>query len=238
MNNRLPPSRFRPRCPATAPPHLLVGDAESFTAGGQDSHRRRLRQDQPRSDRRQRPERARSYRTPTIGPALQCGGHALGHRLAGLLGSENRSHRIGHRRSISDTRQFEHPHTVGKLSANRAATPNAKRVFTHPRRRPSRSAPVLVPPAAVMSPSSASRPMSLPAAGRRGCPAEYQGHPVGEPDRRPPARTPEHPHRCGQITQSPWPQPDQTTPARSARRSSRQAVPDRRAQRPSAGPPY
>ena len=97
-------------------PHLLVGDPQSFAAGGHDSHRRRLRED--RLDQigggvkhvlavveHQQPD-----------PALQRGGHRLAHGLAWLLGdAQHRRHRVGHRRRIGDRRQFENPDAVGKF---------------------------------------------------------------------------------------------------------------------------
>ena len=49
-------------------------------------------------------------------PALQRGGHALAHALARLLSdAQHRRDRIGHRRRISDRRQFENPDPVGKF---------------------------------------------------------------------------------------------------------------------------
>ena len=49
-------------------------------------------------------------------PALQRGGHALGHALARLLGdAQHRGHRVGHRRRIGDRGQFEQPDAVREL---------------------------------------------------------------------------------------------------------------------------
>jgi len=94
-------------------PQLLVGDPQSFAAGGQDPHRRRMREygfdlvggsgehvlavvDHQQSD-----------------PALQRSGHRLADGLAGLLGdAPHRGHRVGHRRQIGDRSQFEKPDTV------------------------------------------------------------------------------------------------------------------------------
>ena len=46
-------------------------------------------------------------------PALQRGGHALAHALAGLLGdAQHRRHRVGHRRRIGDRGQLEKPDPV------------------------------------------------------------------------------------------------------------------------------
>ena len=49
-------------------------------------------------------------------PALQRGGHALGHAAAGLLGdAQHRGHRVGHRSRIGDRGQLEKPDPVGEF---------------------------------------------------------------------------------------------------------------------------
>ena len=52
-------------------PHLLVGDPESLTAGGQHLHRRRLSRESLRPDRPRHRGRARSCRTPEAGLCLR-----------------------------------------------------------------------------------------------------------------------------------------------------------------------
>ena len=98
-------------------PQLLVGDPQPFAAGGQNLHRRRLREDRPRPDpRRRRRTCSQLSNTNSRDPALQRGGHRLAHGLARLLGdAQHRRHRVGHRRRISDRSQFENPDPVGKF---------------------------------------------------------------------------------------------------------------------------
>jgi len=49
-------------------------------------------------------------------PALQGGGHRLGHCLARLLGdTQHRCHGVGYRRRIGDCGEFEKPDAVGKF---------------------------------------------------------------------------------------------------------------------------
>ena len=114
-------------------PHLLVGDPQSFAAGGHNSHRRRVRQD--RFDQiggsvehvlavveHQQPD-----------SALQRGGHRLAHGLARLLGdAQHRRHRVGHRRRIGDRSQFEKPDPVGKFIGQPRRDLVARRVLPTP----------------------------------------------------------------------------------------------------------
>ena len=95
---------------------MLVSDTDSFTAGGQNLHRRRA----PRGSLDQiggaSTTCSQLSNTNSRDPALQRGGHRLADALARLLGdAQHRRHRIGHRSRISDRRQLENPDTVEKF---------------------------------------------------------------------------------------------------------------------------
>ncbi len=114
-------------------PQPLVGDSESFAAGGHNLGRRRGREDglDQIGGGIEHVFAVVEHQQPH--PALQGGGHALGYALAGLLGdAQHRGHRVGHRRRIGDRGQFEKPDAVGKFIASRAATSSASRVLPTP----------------------------------------------------------------------------------------------------------
>ena len=95
---------------------MLVGDPQPFAAGGQDPHRRRLRQDglDQIGGGVEHVLAVVEHQQPD--PALQRGGHTLAHGLARLLGdAQHRGHRVGHRRRIGDRGQFEQPDAVREL---------------------------------------------------------------------------------------------------------------------------
>ena len=97
-------------------PQLLVGDPQSFPAGGQNPHRRRVRQDRLDQIRRSVTHVLAVVEHQQPHPALQRGGHTLSHGLTRLLSdTQHRCHRVGHRRRISDRGQLENPDTVRKL---------------------------------------------------------------------------------------------------------------------------
>ncbi len=98
-------------------PHLLVGDPQTFAAGGHDAHRRRGRQDgfDQIGGGVEHVLTIVEHQQPDS--ALQRGGHALAHALARLLGdAQHRRDRVGHRRRIGDRRQFENPDAIGKFT--------------------------------------------------------------------------------------------------------------------------
>ena len=93
-----------------------MGDAESFATGGHNLDRCRGREDclDQIGGGIQHVFAVVEHQQPH--PALQGGGHALGHAEAGLLGdAQHRGHRVGHRSGIVDRGQLEKPHPVGKL---------------------------------------------------------------------------------------------------------------------------
>ena len=97
-------------------PHLLLGDPESFAAGGNDPHRRGLREDGFDQVGRGVENMLAVVDHQQPHPALQRGGHRLAHALPRLLGdAQHRCHCIGYRRRIGDCGEFENPDTVGKF---------------------------------------------------------------------------------------------------------------------------
>ena len=103
-------------------------DPQSFAAGRENRYGRRGGQDGLDQIRGAVDERARSCRTPTAGPALQGGGHRLGHCLARLLGdTQHRRHSIGHRSRIGTAASSKNQTPSGNSSASRAATSSARR---------------------------------------------------------------------------------------------------------------
>ncbi len=97
-------------------PQLLVGDPQSFAAGRQHPHRRRVRQNRLDQIRRSVTHVLAVVEHQQPDPALQRGGHTVSQALARLLGdAQHRGHRIGHRRRIGDRGQLEQPDTVREL---------------------------------------------------------------------------------------------------------------------------
>ena len=95
---------------------MLVGDPESFAAGGQDLHRRRCREDCFDQIGGGIPDVLGVIDHQQPQPALQRGGHGLAHGLTRLLRDAQRSRdRIGHCQRIGHCRQLENPDPVGKL---------------------------------------------------------------------------------------------------------------------------
>ena len=116
-------STAAPTSKRDAPARPLVGDSESLTTGGKDLHRRRLGEDERRSDRRRRREHARSCRRPAGGLGPPARPPPTRSRLSGLLGdAQYRSHRVRHRGRVGDRCQLENPNTVRKFVVKRAAT--------------------------------------------------------------------------------------------------------------------
>ena len=97
-------------------PQLLVGDPQSFAAGRQHPHRRRVRQDRLDQIRRSVTHVLAVVEHQQPHPAFQCGGHTVSHALPRLLGdAQHRRGRVGHRRRIGDRGQLEQPDAVREL---------------------------------------------------------------------------------------------------------------------------
>ena len=215
---------------------MLVGDPQPFAAGGQDSHRRRLRQDgfDQIGGGVEHVLAVVEHQQPD--PALQRGGHRLAHGLARLLGdAQHRRHRVGHRRRIGDRRQFENPDTVGKF-------------IGQPRRDFGRQAGLADPahPGQRHQPMCSQRRLHLgdfglapdEAGGRR---PQVPRTRIERTQRRKldaQARRPqlEHPDRVRHIAQPSRPQIDQINAAEQTPPSTRPPESDRRARRPSPAP--
>ena len=105
-------------------PHLLVGNPQSFAAGGQNLYGRRCRQDglDQIGCRVEHVLAIVEHKQPDS--ALQRGGDTLAHGFARLLGdAQHRRHRVGHRRRISHSGQFEQPDAVGKFIGQTSPRP-------------------------------------------------------------------------------------------------------------------
>jgi hypothetical protein len=95
---------------------LLVGDPQPFAAGDQDSHGRRVSQDGLNQIGSSVEDVLAVVEQQQPDPAIQRSGDRLTHALSRLLiYAQHSRHRIGHRRGISHSGQFEKPDAVGEF---------------------------------------------------------------------------------------------------------------------------